>query len=112
MSFGLPTDLVVNAQIRIAARDGVPITVIRRGDPNSGAIILKINRLDGQVAVLTQIRMDEDLAWCPVDQNMWQNEQEADSYLTSQGNLDPDSWLLEIEDRQGRHWFPGKIIKL
>ena len=112
MSQGLPSDLVINAQIRIAARDGVPITVLQRGDPNSGAIILKINRLDGTAAVLTQVRYDEELVWYPANETVWVSEAEADAYLASQRQMDPDSWLLEIEDRKGRHWFPGRIVKL
>jgi hypothetical protein len=112
MTDGLPTDFVINAQIRIAARDGVPITVLQRGDANSGAIILKINRLDGQAAVLTQVRYDEELVWYPASADLWMPEAEADAYLASQRQLDPDSWLLEIEDRKGRHWFPGRIVKL
>lgn len=112
MTDGLPTDFVINAQIRLAARQGVPITVLRRGDATSGAIILKVNRLDGQVAVLTQARYDEELVWCPIDTKVWVDEAQADQYLANQSQLDPDSWLLEIEDRQGRHWFPGKVMKL
>jgi hypothetical protein len=39
-------------------------------------------------------------------------EADADAYMHKQTEIDPDVWLLEIEDRQGRHWFPGRIIKL
>jgi hypothetical protein len=107
---GLPTDLMINAHIRIAAREGVPITIIRHGHNASGAIILKINRLDGTARVLTQVRYDDELVWSPVSRTDPMDEPAADAYLARQADIDPDSWLVEIEDRQGRHWFPGRVM--
>ncbi len=107
----LATDLMVNAHIRIAAREGVPITVRRRGDNSSGTILLKINRLDGTADVLTQIRYEGERVWAPVSRSGPMAEAEADKYLDREAQMDPDSWHLEIEDRKGRHWFPGRIVK-
>jgi hypothetical protein len=36
----------------------------------------------------------------------------ADAYLKHQASIDPDAWLIEIEDKQGRVWFPGKVVVL
>lgn len=105
----LPTDMMINAHIRIAARDGVPITVVRRGYDTSGTIVLKINTLDGNARVLTQVRYGDELVWSPVGPSDPMPERQADEYLAQQASFDPDSWLLEIEDKKGRHWFPGKI---
>ncbi len=110
MNDQLPTDLIINAQIRIAAKEGVPITVRRHGDNSSGTIIIKINHLDGTAQVLTQVRFDDELVWTAVNKSRPFSEAEADLYLEQQAKIDPDSWLLEIEDKQGRHWFPGRIV--
>jgi hypothetical protein len=107
----LPTDLMINAYIRIAAREGVPITVRRRGDNSSGTIILKIALLNGTARVLTQVRYDDELVWNPVSRTDPMPEADADKYLDRQAEIDPDSWLMEIEDKQGRHWFPGRVVK-
>lgn len=112
MNDGLPTDMLVNAQIRIAAKEGVPITVLRHGYDSSGTIILKINRLDGTAQVLSQTRYDDELVWIPASKTDAFSETEADAYIEKQIRIDPDSWVLEIEDRQGRHWFPGRILRL
>lgn len=110
MSETTPTELLVGAQIRRAATAGVSIVVLRRGDSNSGAIILKINRLDGTARVLMQIRDDEELVWSPAGRSDPMPEREADQYLEEQAAFDPDSWLIEIEDKSGRIWFPGRVI--
>ena len=107
----LPTDLVVSAQIRTAARQGIPIVVRHRGDNYSGVIILKINKLDGTARILTQVRYDDELAWSPISGDDPMSEEAAEKYLASQIDIDPDSWIIEIEDREGRHWFAGRIVK-
>jgi hypothetical protein len=107
----LATDFMVNAHIRIAAREGVPITVRRRGHAASGTIILKINHLNGTADILMQVRYNEERVWTPVSSKGPMSEPEADRYLDKQAEIDPDSWILEIEDKQGRHWFPGRLMK-
>jgi hypothetical protein len=107
---GLPTEMLISAQRRIAAEEGVPVTVVRRGYGAVGAILLKINRLDGTARVLTQMRYDDALVWSPVSRADPMDEKDADAYLAKQAKIDPDLWIVEIEDKQGRHWFPGKVI--
>ena len=110
MSGELSTELLVSAQRRVIEREGVAITIVRRGYGSVGTILLKINRLDGTARVLTQIRYDDQLAWSPVGREDPMQEADADAYLDKQAGIDPDLWIIEIEDKQGRHWFPGKVI--
>ena len=107
----LPLDLLVSAQIRIAGREGVPVIIRKRGD-DSGSLILKINLLNGTARVLTQIRNNDELVWCPVSRTDPMPEAEAETYLEKQIAIDPDLWLVEVEDKQGRHWFPGRLLAL
>ncbi|HAX92009.1 MAG TPA: DUF1491 domain-containing protein [Rhodospirillaceae bacterium] len=111
MNDDLPTDLMISAQIRIAARQGVPIVVTHRGDSSSGSIYLKINLLNGTAHVLNQVRLEDERVWVYTLSDTPLDEREADKYLESQIDFDPDLWVIEIEDRQGRHWFDGRILK-
>jgi hypothetical protein len=108
----LSTDLYVSATIRSAAREAIPITVLRRGDPSSGTLILKINLLNGTARVLIEARYDDARVWTPAMPTDPMNEKDADAYLSRQETVDPDAWLIEIEDKQGRLWFPGKVVSL
>jgi hypothetical protein len=106
-----PASLLISAQIRIAAREGVPIVVRKKGEETHGSILLKVNRLDKTAHVLMQVRMGDEVAWNPVSKTDPMPEADAEKYLTKQQQFDPDIWIVEIEDRQGRHWFPGRIVK-
>jgi hypothetical protein len=108
----LATDLYVSAHIRIAMREGIPMTVTRRGDPSSGSLILKINLLNKTARVLIEARYEGIRVWTPATHTDPMNESEAEIYLQRQAEIDPDAWLIEIEDKQGRIWFPGKVITL
>ncbi|MGB9152091.1 MAG: DUF1491 family protein [Alphaproteobacteria bacterium] len=108
----LATDLYVSAHIRTAARDNVPMIVTRRGDPSSGSLILKINLLNGTARVLIEARYDDNRVWTPATQTDPMQEPDADAYLARQADIDPDAWIIEIEDKQGRVWFPGKVVTL
>ena len=107
---GLSTELLISAQTRIAMREGVSMIVVRKGHGPIGTILLKINRLDGTARVLGQVRYDDQLVWSPVGRSDPMDEPDADAYLAKQAAIDPDLWIVEIEDKQGRHWFPGKIL--
>jgi len=106
----LPTGLWVRAHIRAADVAGVPMIVMHKGDPDRGTVAVKVNRLDRTFAVLVQTRRDDRLVWThgtgadPVD------EAAADAYIERQRRYDPDLWVIEVEDRQGRHWFEGPVV--
>ena len=108
----LATDLYVSAHIRAAASNGVPMMVTRRGDPSSGSLILKINLLNGTARVLIEARYDGNRVWTPATHTDPMPDRDAEDYLARQAEIDPDAWLIEIEDKQGRVWFPGKVVIL
>ncbi|PWC31984.1 DUF1491 family protein [Azospirillum sp. TSO22-1] len=106
----LPTGLWVMGHIRAADAQGVPMMVLRKGDPSRGTVLLKLNRLDGRFAVLAQARRDERLGWSRATGPEPVEESVADAYIARQLKHDPDLWVVEVEDRQGRHWFEGAVF--
>ncbi|HAA92818.1 MAG TPA: DUF1491 domain-containing protein [Rhodospirillaceae bacterium] len=105
----LPTELWVKAHIARCSSIGVPITVIKRGDPDSGIVILKLNRFEAGWEVQMQGR-DENgaVVWQPALEGRRVQETDADAFIERQRNYDPDIWVIEIEDREERNLFENQ----
>jgi len=107
----LPTELWVKAHLRRCVRENLPATLARRGSPHGGAVLLKLNQLEAGCRVLTQTRdLDGNPAWLPALKGQLVPEAEADAYIARAVARDPDLWVIEIEDRQGRHPFDGNVL--
>jgi hypothetical protein len=107
----LPTDIWVMAHIRRCNGDGIPAVVVRKGDPRGGALLVKINRLEHGCTVLTQMRdLDGNPGWLAAFEGALVPEPDADDYVSRAISRDPDLWVVEIEDREGRNPFEGKIL--
>lgn len=80
----------------------IPAFVVARGDATAGAVLVKLNTLDGQ-AVAFQRSVDlmtGDRRWVELTAGA---EAEVDAAITRQRGFDPDLWVIEVEDRLGRH---------
>ncbi len=109
----LPTGLWVSAQVRAANAQGANMTVARKGDPDRGTILLKLNRLDRTFEVLSQARRDGGkLVWLRATGPAPVDEAAADAYIDRQIRYDSDLWVVEVDDRHGRHWFDGPVMDL
>ena len=107
----LPTELWVKAHVKRCSVAGVPVIVARRGDPHSGIVILKLNQLEAGCRVMSQMRdLEGKLGWLEALDGALVPEAEADAYIARQAERDPDLWVIEIEDREGRHWVDGDVI--
>jgi hypothetical protein len=107
----LKTRLVVQAAARLGAMRAIPVTVTRHGDDDAGTILVKLNRLDFGCVVLAQTRDKQgELAWIRATGENLVDEQTADAYIARQIQRDPDLWVVEIEDREGRAIFPGPVL--
>jgi len=111
MEARLKTKLQVSAAVRLCTLHAIPIVVARRGDEDAGVILLKLNQLDLGFTVLAQTRTGAgDLAWLRATGATPVDEATADAYIARQVKRDPDAWVVEIEDREARPIFAGRIL--
>lgn len=106
----LKTGLYVKALVRRAQIAGASAYVARRGAEEAGALILKLARLDRTCTVLSQARRGEgELVWIkPLGDTS--DEAAAAKYFEKQLRYDPDLWIVEIEDRDGRAFVDETIV--
>jgi hypothetical protein len=106
----LKAGIFVRALIRRAEVSGASAYVVKKGVEESGAVFLRINRLDGTSMILTQARQGEgQLVWLkPLGDAA--DDEKAKAYFDKQLKFDPDLWIVEIEDREGRAFVDEPIV--
>ena len=107
----LKAKLMVQACLRASAAAGINATLLRRGYEDAGAILIRLDLLDGSAVVLTQTRtVDGEPAWMRGTGPVPVPAAEADAYIERQTRRDPDLWVVEVEDRAGRHPLGEPIL--
>src|SRR5262245_7862151 len=108
----LKSAIWVAAYIRRCNGEGAFAAVRRRGAEEAGAIFIKLNRLDGTAELFSpapQTAFEEAhpsgrafaraLGAEPVP------EEQVEERLKREVRFDPDAWIVEVEDRRGRHFL-------
>ncbi len=80
----------------------VPAFVVSHGDDTAGSVLVKLNTLDGQAAAFTRNfdLMSGERVWTELTSG---SETDVDASIAKQRGFDPDLWVIEVEDRMGRH---------
>ena len=104
----LKSEIWVQAYLRICATHGLFAVLAKRGDADAGAIFIRVSRLDGRSDVYGPAAAgldgaDAERRFSPRFPKGPAADAEADTYLARQKDYDPDLWIVEVEDRAGRH---------
>ena len=107
----LKSEIWVAAYLRRLQGAGIFAAVRRRGAAEAGAVFVKLALLDGTATLFSpapQTSYDDaqpsDRAFVastaqPVE------EQAVETRLRREIDFDPDAWIVEIEDKRGRHFL-------
>mgnify|MGYP006269202065 CR=1 FL=1 len=96
-----PTGLIVDAKIRELSARGVACYVIQKGPYEGGSILVKVFAARQGAQIYSRIiTMEGETAWTEVFSDGPVTESEADSYINSEKDFDPDLWILEIETKE------------
>lgn len=103
----LRSDFWVSAYLRRLALEGIDAVLRRRGAAEAGTIFVKVDRIDGTASLYgpaPQSLLEEgrgERLFVPVLVDVPPADIEA--RMQREMRFDTDLWLLEIDDRAGRH---------
>lgn len=80
----------------------IPAFIVAHGDDTGGAVLVKLNTLDRN-AVLFQRSFDLMTGERNWSELVSGSEAEVEASISRQRGFDPDLWVVEVEDRKGRH---------
>jgi hypothetical protein len=108
----LKSGIWIAAYLRRCQVEGAAAVLRRRGAEDAGAIFVKVSRLDGSCDLYgpaPQSTFDEarpsERAFSPALGGEPKPEADIEAYLARQIRYDPDLWIVEVEDRAGRHFL-------
>lgn len=98
----LTAEIWVSAYLTRLRLVDIPAFVVKRGDNTAGAVLVKLNTLDGKARCFQRSfdLMTGDRKWVVLVEG---DEALVDQSVTKQRGFDPDLWVIEVEDKQGRH---------
>ena len=112
----LKSSIWVAAYIRRCYIEGAFAAVRRRGAEDAGAIFIKLNLLNGtgelfgpapQSAFDETRPADRAFTYCFSDRTV--AEEKIEERLAREVRFDTDVWIIEIEDRTGRHFLDNIV---
>ena len=97
----LTTEFWVQAYLNRLRLADIPAFVVAKGDKTAGSVLVKLNTLDGQ-AQSFQRSFDAKggRVWVTLAAG---TDAQVEESLKRQRGFDPDLWIVEVEDRHGRH---------
>lgn len=108
----LKSAIWVAAYLRRCRVEGAFAVLRRRGAEEAGAIFIKVDRLDGTADLFgpaPQSVFEEshppDRAFMPLLKQQPAPDADVEAALTRQLRFDSDIWIVEVEDRAGRHFL-------
>ena len=114
----LKSGIWVAAYVRRCHIEGAFAAVRRRGAEEAGAIFIKISRLDGTgtlygpapQAVFDDAQPAGRIFTVILGRDAPVADADIEARLVREIRFDPDVWIVEVEDRAGRHFLDEAVV--
>ena len=112
----LTSEIWVSAYLRRCQAAFVQAVVVRRGDAAAGAIFISVDLLDGTVCLYgpapTGLTGSGTFrGWVRCLEGAAVSQEDAKAFLARQLDFDSDLWIVEVEDREGRHFLDDALVE-
>ncbi|MFN4284229.1 MAG: DUF1491 family protein [Alphaproteobacteria bacterium] len=100
----LRTGFWVQTQLRKCDLAAIPFVVLKRGDEDAGAVLLRIDKgARGALLLAREYGADGKRRWLPALGDGPAATDEVEAYIARRVARDPDLWVIEVEDPAGRY---------
>jgi len=98
VSRGLPTHVEVSSILRRISGEGDFATVMSRGDPERGALLILVSSRGRHVTCLERVLgVDGDYRWQEAGPAESASSAELAEFLARRTRFDADSWVIELD---------------
>jgi len=105
----LKTNIRVSALLKRAQSAGAFAAIIRRGDPDAGTFWVLVRQGDIYSRYVEQMAMSGGHEWFKDGPFA---ESEMSTRINKAVDRDPDLWIVEVEDSEGRAFLDGSLPKV
>ena len=111
MEDSLKTEIIIKSVTKIAQQDGIPVFVVKKGDPDSGIILIKIDLLNGKGQLIRRnysysLKKNKSvIEHIKLHKEIELEYPKLQKLIEKEIKIDTDAWVVEIEDKQGRNFF-------
>jgi hypothetical protein len=103
----IPAHIWVSALLRRASGAGAFATIVHRGDEDRGDVLIKVTSARGEARLYAPAFNPDGPT--EFEQLPPEDEAGADAVIAKRLSNDRDLWVVEIEDRQGRHFLTERV---
>lgn len=109
MNSRLKSDIWVSALLRRAMSAGAFAVVAQKGDRDAGTVLVSVRAHNGLMRLYQAVtNMDGERVW---HEGEAQNARDVDAAISKRTARDNDLWVVEIDDREGRHFLTEPVVK-
>jgi hypothetical protein len=108
----LTTELLVQSALAMANKNLVSMVLVRRGDADNGAVLVRLDLPDG-TAVIESRRLDVDgvYRWSVLAGEPPLSIADAEARLMKEIGFDPDCWIVAIDCAVGGRAVGGNPLR-
>ena len=103
----IPAHLWVSALLRRASGGGAFATIAHRGDADRGDVVIKVTSERGRARLYAPAFNPEGPT--TFERLKAEDEADVDQLIQKRLKADRDLWVVEIEDRDGRHFLTESV---
>lgn len=105
----LPTHVWVSALLRRASAGGAFAAVLHKGDADRGDVLVKVRKGAREAAAYAPMFAPGEACFERMEPSG--GEEALDDLIRRRLGRDRDLWVIEIEDREGRHFLTERVVQ-